>query len=43
MHTHIINKHIYRHTYTPEFSCSEENQVINLDNGCCGNNQFGQF
>ena len=37
IHTHVINKHIYRHTYTPEYSCSEENQVINLDNGgCCG-------
>lgn len=37
IHTHVINKHIYRHTYTPEYTCSEENQVINLDNnGCCG-------
>ena len=42
IHTHVINKHIYKHTYTPEYSCSEENQVINLD--CPGNtNQFGQF
>lgn len=38
VHTHVINRHIYKHTYTPEYSCSEENQVINLDNnGCAGN------
>ena len=37
IHTHVINKHIYNHTYTPEYSCSEENQVINNDPGsCCG-------
>ena len=36
IHTHVINKHIYNHTYTPQYSCSEENQVINNDPGCCG-------
>ncbi len=35
IHTHVINKHIYNHTYTPEYSCSEENQVINNDPGSC--------
>ncbi len=35
IHTHIINKHIYNHSYTPEYSCSEENQVCNIDNGPC--------
>ncbi len=35
IHTHVINKHIYNHTYTPQYSCSEENQVINNDPGCC--------
>ncbi len=40
VHTHIINRHIYKHTYTPEYTASEENQIINLDNGgCCGNNR----
>ncbi len=39
VHTHVINRHIYKHTYTPQYTCSEENQIINLDNhGCCGNN-----
>ena len=38
IHTHIINKHIYNHTYTPEYSCSEENQIINNDLGSCSCN-----
>lgn len=37
IHTHVINKHIYKHTYTPQYSCSEENQVCNIDcSGCSG-------
>ena len=37
IHTHVINRHIYKHTYMPKYSCSEENQVINEDCGsCCG-------
>ena len=35
IHTHIINKHIYEHTYTPQYTCSEENQTINNDCGKC--------
>ena len=35
IHTHIINKHIYKHTYAPQYSCSEENQVCNMDCGGC--------
>ena len=35
IHTHVINRHIYQHTYTPQYSCSEENQVINNDCGKC--------
>ncbi len=37
IHTHVINKHIYNHTYTPEYTCSEENQIINNDPGSCCN------
>lgn len=43
IHTHVINKHVYNHTYTPQYSCSEENQIINNDPGCCSkfmNNGF---
>ena len=37
IHTHIINKHIYKHTYRPEYSCSEENVTCNIDPGSCCN------
>jgi len=43
IHTHTINKHIYTHTYTPQYTCSEENQIINDDCGSCSgfaNNQM---
>ena len=33
--TKIINHHVYRHTYRPEYSCCEENTVSNIDNGGC--------
>ena len=35
IHTHTVNKHIYTHSYTPQYSCSEEEQVCNIDNGPC--------
>ena len=35
IHTRIINNHIYEHTYRPEYTCSEENTVTNIDPGCC--------
>ena len=31
--TRIINHHIYRHTYTPCYTCTEENEVCNV-NAC---------
>lgn len=37
IHTHVINRHIYNHTYTPQYTCSEEEQIINNDNGNCCN------
>ena len=40
IHTKIINNHIYEHTYRPEYSCSEENIVTNIDPGCCANQNF---
>lgn len=36
--TRIINHHVYRHTYRPEYSCCEENVVSNIQCGSC--NQF---
>lgn len=31
INTRIINHHIYRHTYTPMYTCSEENEVCNVN------------
>ena len=38
INTRIINHHIYRHTYTPCYTCTEENEVCNITDGC--NNIF---
>ena len=35
IHTHVINRHIYNHTYTPRYTCSEECQIVNNDCGKC--------
>ena len=43
IHTHVVNKHIYNHTYTPQFTCDEEDVIINNDCGGCSkfmNNNF---
>ena len=34
--TRIVNHHIYRHTFTPCYSCCEENEVSNVyEQRCC--------
>ena len=34
--TKIINHHIYRHTYTPTYTCCEENEYSDIyDPKCC--------
>ncbi len=38
IHTRIINNHIIEHTYRPEYTCSVENTVTNIDPGCSGQN-----
>lgn len=35
IHTRIINHHVYRHTYRPVYTCSEENTVSNVQCGSC--------
>ena len=37
IHTKIINHHIFKHTYRPEYSCCEENVVSNVNEGSCCN------
>ena len=34
IHTKVVNNHIYKHTYVPEYTCSEENVCTNYDDGC---------
>lgn len=35
IHTRIINHHVYRHTYRPVYTCSEENVCSNVECGSC--------
>ena len=35
VNTRIINHHIYRHTYSPCYTCSEENTISNIQEGNC--------
>lgn len=37
VHTHKVNKHIYEHTYTPQYTFSEEEMIVNNDCGSCNN------
>ena len=37
IHTRIINHHVYKHTYCPQYTCSEENTVSNVQCGSCCN------
>ena len=34
VNTRIINHHIYRHTYSPCYTCTEENEICNENVGC---------
>lgn len=34
INTRIINHHIYRHSYSPCYTCCEENVVCNVYDGC---------
>ena len=35
INTKIINHHIYKHTYEPCYTCTEENEVCNVNETCC--------
>lgn len=37
INTRIVNHHIYRHTYSPCYTCCEENEICNINQGCCNN------
>ena len=36
VNTRIINHHIYKHTYSPCYTCTEENEICNENVGCPG-------
>ena len=38
INTKIINNHIYKHVYKPQYSCTEEDVVTNIDG--CGQSNF---
>lgn len=33
--TKIFNHHVYRHTYQPSYSCEEQNDVSQINEGSC--------
>ena len=35
IHTRIINHHVYKHTYRPAYTCSEEKVCSNVQCGSC--------
>ena len=35
IHTRIVNHHVYKHTYRPVDTCSEENVCSNVECGSC--------
>lgn len=35
VNTRIINHYIYKHTYSPCYTCCEENEICNVNEGCC--------
>ena len=34
VNTRIINHHIYKHTYSPCYTCTEENDICNVNENC---------
>ena len=36
INTKVINHHVYRHTYTPMYTCSSEDVVSNVCEKSCG-------
>lgn len=41
INTKIINNHIYKHVYIPQYTCTEEDVYTNMDEcGCAGNYDF---
>ncbi len=39
IHTKVVNNHIYKHTYVPEYTCSEEDVCTSINDNC----QYNKF
>ena len=37
INTRIVNHHIYKHSYSPCYTCCEENEICNVTDCCCNN------
>ena len=37
INTRVINNHIYKHVYIPQYTCCEEDVVTNVDDCSCNN------
>ena len=37
VNTRIINHHIYKHSYVPQYTCTEENECSNIYDNCQNN------
>ena len=37
INTRVINNHIYKHVYIPQYTCREEDVVTNVDDCSCNN------
>lgn len=37
IHTKVVNHHVFKHTYRPCYTCSEENVCSNVQCGSCCN------
>jgi hypothetical protein len=35
INTRIINRHIFRHTYQPRYTCTEQNEAVSINQGSC--------
>lgn len=43
INTKIINNHIFKHVYIPEYSCCEEDVYTNVDECGCSNVDFNNM
>ena len=40
INTRVINNHIYKHVYIPQYSCCEEDVITNVDECPCNMSNY---